>query len=340
MFCYKKNLIFCLIIVSLSSAFFISCKESSSPTTAQNKILTDANIAKLQGFADQAISFTPGLVAYVAVEGEGELYITRGVSNLTTNEPINPKNFFRIASNTKTFTAEAVLILADEGKIDLNKPINFYLPELNIPSGDVITVRMLGNMTSGLFSYTADSATMMNYYNAKGTLVYTPQQLIAATCRHSLDFTPGSQYEYCNTNFVILGSLIAKVTGESVPQVFQERIFTPLGMTNTSWPYSFYLPYPYTHGYSAVIGPLTDCTNWSPSWGDAAGQLVSNIADLKIWIKEITQGNLLSAASKAERYRWVDENVAGYPGVYEYGYGLMKYKNWIGHSGIISGYNS
>lgn len=339
-FNYKKNYFFPFLIISLLSTFFISCKESSSPSAPQKIILTDANIVKLQTAADKVISYAPGLVAYIAVEGEGDLCITRGVSNLATNEPMDADNYFRIASNTKSFTTEAILILSDEGKIDLNKSISYYLPELNIIGGDSITVRMLGNMTSGLSNYSADSTLQTNYYNSRGEIVYTPEQLIAAVNKHPLDFTPGSQYEYCNTNMILLGLLITKVTGESVSQVFTEKIFQPLGMINTYWPDSRYLPSPYTHGYSVKIGALTDVTNWNPAWAGAAGILISKFSDLKIWVKEISERKLLSAASKNERFQWVDENAASNPGVNFYGFGLMKFRDWIGHSGVIEGYNS
>ena len=336
---HKKNYIITLLIISFLSVFSQSCKNNSSLTEPQNKILTDKIIAKLQAAADKVITNynAPGIAAYIAVEGEGDLYITRGVSNLETNERMNINNYFRIASITKTFTTEAVLILVDEGKIDLNKPISFYLPELKIPSGDKITVRMLGNMTSGLFNYSADSTFLMQMYGSKGTMVFTPEDLVAASTRHPLDFTPGSKYEYCNSNIIVLGLLIKKVTGEVVSQVMNERIFQPLGISHTYWPLSCYLPYPYSHGYSAKLGSLLDETNWSPSWGDAAGILISNISDLKIWIKEIYQRNLLSTVTKGERFKWVDQDGGG---VSFYGFGLEKINGWIGHPGIIEGYNS
>jgi D-alanyl-D-alanine carboxypeptidase len=328
---------FCLFILSAISLMTISCKEGVADP--QLSVLTTENLVKLQAAADKIIINykTPGLAAYIAVEGEGELFITRGVSNLATNEPMSANNHFRIASITKTFTTEAVLILADEGEIDLNKSISSYLPEFNIPSGDQITVRMLGNMTSGLFSYTDDSTTMMQLYNSMGEQVFTPEELASAACKHPIQFTPGTKYDYCNSNAILLGLLIKKVTGKSVADVFTEKIFQPLGMTNTFWPSSRYLPYPYSHGYTAKSGSLIDVTNWNPSWGDAAGILISNLSDLKIWIKEIRERNLLSNSAKEERFKWVDQDGAG---VMYYGFGLEKISGWIGHPGIIEGYNS
>ncbi|MCX6175509.1 MAG: serine hydrolase [Ignavibacteriales bacterium] len=329
--------LFYFLIVFTLTFIAISCKEGL--TEPHLTVLTNENLIKLQSAADRVITNykTPGLAAYIKVEGEGELYITRGVSNLATNEPMNANNYFRIASITKTFTTETVLILVDEGKIDLNKSISSYLPEYNIPSGDKITIRMLGNMTSGLFTYSADSVLMTQMYNSKGEKIFTPEDLVAASFRHPLNFTPGSKYEYCNTNTIILGLLIKKVTGEPVAQVMSERIFQPLGLVNTFWPLSRFMPYPYTHGYSAKTGSLLDETNWSPSWGDAVGILISNFSDLKIWIREIYERNLLSTSTKNERFQWVDQDGAG---VLFYGFGLEKLNGWIGHPGIIEGYNS
>ncbi|MFA4853416.1 MAG: serine hydrolase, partial [Bacteroidales bacterium] len=113
----KKHYFFPLLIISLLSFVNQSCKKDSSPTEPQKKILTEETIAKLQATADKVMMDkpTPGLIAYISVEGEGELYISRGVGNLTTSEPMNINNYFRMASVTKTFTTEAVLILAGEG---------------------------------------------------------------------------------------------------------------------------------------------------------------------------------------------------------------------------------
>jgi len=338
---WKFTNLYSLLIVCLFAFIAISCKESSSPTEPQPSILTKETIGKLQAAANKVMmeNQTPGMMAYISVEGEGELDITRGVSNLVTSEPMNINNYFRIGSITKTFTSEAVLILADEGKIDLNKSISFYFPELKIPSGDKITIRMLGNMTSGLFDYTNDMNLWTPYINSNGEEVFTPEQLIALSLSHPILFEPGTKYDYCNTNFILLGLLIKKVTGEEVRDVFNEKIFQPLGMKNTFWPITNYLPYPYNHGYSSLLtGSSIETTNWNTSWGDAAGILISNISDLKIWTKELYERKLLSDKMKSERFAWVDDQDE--PGVKYSGFGIEKVFDWIGKSGSIYGYNS
>ncbi|MCK9212646.1 MAG: beta-lactamase family protein [Ignavibacteriaceae bacterium] len=337
---WKFTNLFSLLIVCHFAIILISCKESSSPTESPNKILNAETIEKLQAAADKVMMKTqaPGLMAYIGVEGEGDgLYITRGVSNLATSEPMNISNHWRIGSITKTITAEAVLILADEGKIDLNKSISFYFPEYKIPSGDKITIRMLGNMTSGLYDYTTNLDWWTSYTSSNQQKVFTREELAAIVFNNPIQYEPGTKYYYNNSNFLVLGLLIKKVTGKEVIDVFNEKIFQPLGMKNTFWPITRYLPFPYSHGYSLDNNSLIDVTNYNPSWGDAAGILISNISDLKIWAKELGERKLLSEKMKNERFAWVDSDV---PGLKYSGFGLEKILDWVGHPGAIFGYNS
>jgi len=337
---WKFTNLFSLLIVCLFAFIAISCKESSIPTEPQIKTLNAETIEKLQAAADKVMmeNQTPGMMAYISVDGEGEgIYITRGVSNLATSEPMNINNSFRIGSITKTVTTEAVLILVDEGKIDLNQSISFYLPELNIPSGDKITIPMLANMSSGLFNYTDDMNLWTPYINSNGEKTFTPEELLALSFSHPLLFEPGTEYNYCNTNTVLLGLLIKKVTGKEVRDVFNEKIFQPLGMKNTFWPNTRYLPYPYNHGYTAQLtGSLIETTNWNASWGDAAGILISNISDMKIWTKEMYDCKLLSDKMKSERFAWIDDE----PGGKYSGFGIEKVFDWVGKAGSLPGYNS
>ena len=328
----KSNLFITILFSSLLIGFTLSCKDGI--TEPQPSILTKENIEKLQTALDKVMmnKQTPGMMVYLCVEGEGELYLSRGVSNLVTSEPMNVNAYFRLGSVTKTFTSEAVLILADEGKIDLNRSISSYLPDLKIPSGDKITIRMLGNMTSGLADYTKDMKFWDALTNSNGQMTFTAEKLLDIVLIKPVQFEPGTQYYYCNTNYILLGLLIKKVTGKEVIDVFNEKMFQPLGMKNTFWPNTNYMPYPYNHGYANSV----DVTNWSPSGGDAAGILISNFPDLKIWGKELNERNLLSSKMKNERIEWITTT---FPGV-DSGFGLEKYHDWVGKDGSIPGYNT
>lgn len=304
---------------------------------APPKVLTQEVKAQLEAASDSVFAQVAptGMIALISVEGEGDYYIRRGVSNRLTGVTMNEENYFRIGSNTKTLTGAAVLILADEGKINLDTPIASYLPEYNIPNGDRITVRMLGNMTSGLFNYSDDELFLEPFFASGYSLAYTPQQLLVTAFSHPPYFLPGpgAPHRYCNTDIVLLGLLMEKVAGKSAKQVIDEKVIQPMGLTHTYWPDSGALAAPYTHGYSIQddSGRLMDVSTWNPSWGYTAGVLVSTFADMKVWARAVADGSLLSERARAERFKWVDDH---------YGFCVMKAGNWIGHPGTIFGYNS
>lgn len=327
----KKFITLFLIVISISA--FSCAVEERNPVQPASIVITDDIKGKLNFAADSvfmAVS-TPGMMALVSAEGEEDFIIKRGVNNLLTGEPMNENYYFRIASNTKTFTGLAVLMLADEGKINLDSSISFYLPQYNIPNGNRITIRMLGRMKSGLFNYSEDAAFWQDFYASGCTKSYIPDTLLAIAFRHPVNSEPDASYEYCNTNTVLLGLLMEKVTGLKAEQVIYAKILQPLGFTNTFWPNTVFLPAPYVHGYSAAYGSFQDASNWNPSWGYTAGAMISRFSDMKRWPKIIAEGQFLSAQMKAERFNWVDNH---------YGFQVMKKGDWIGHAGNMFGYNS
>ena len=328
----KKLLIYTGIVLCLSM-IIISCSKENISYEQPVTILTREREAALEAAADSVFMTVsaPGMIALISVEGEGDYIIKRGVSNIVTLEPMNENNYFRIASITKTFTGTAVLVLADEGKINLDSTISYYLPEYNVPNGNLITIRMLGNMTSGLYNYTDDPGIWIELYESNFTKTYTPDTLLAIAFAQPVKFPPGTMYDYCNTNTVLLGLLMEKVTGKTAKQVIEEKVIHPLNLQNTYWPASVFLFSPYTHGYNTGFGKLLDATNWNPSWGYTAGALISTIPDLKLWAKALAEGKLLSEAMKLERFTWVQNH---------YGFCIMKVDNWVGHPGTMFGYNS
>jgi len=320
--------------LAMGALLLLSCSGESTPV--QPRILTEAVKAQLETAADRVFAELrpPGMIALISVEGEGDYLIKRGVSNTETGRPMSEDDHFRIGSNTKTLVGTAVLILVDEGKVRLDTPIATYLPEYNIPNGNRITVRMLGNMTSGLFDYASDPAFFDPLLASSGySYAYTPGELLAVSFRHVPNFEPGAMWDYCNTNFVLLGLLLEKVTGKPAKQVIQEKVIQPMGLTHTYWPDAGAQTAPYTHGYTSYFGNTVDATNWNPSWADTAGILISTFADMKIWAKAVAEGTLLSKQMQAERFKWGADNV-------HYGFGVTLAWSWIGHAGTIFGYNS
>ncbi|MFY9920121.1 MAG: serine hydrolase domain-containing protein, partial [Mycobacterium sp.] len=150
-----------------------------------------------------------------------------------------------------------------------------------------------------------------------------------------MDFPPGTQYKYCNTNTVLLGMVVTKVTGLQLGDYFQQNIFDPLGLADTSYPPNGLMPAPYAHGYNqSPDGETFDAALWNPSWADAAGKIVSNLEDMKNWAAALGKGTLLRPDTQARR---VSNGTSAAPGV-NYDFAIFDVHSWVGHNGDIPGY--
>jgi D-alanyl-D-alanine carboxypeptidase len=245
-------------------------------------------------------------------------------------------NHFRIGSNTKGFTGTVILKLVDEGKLTLDQKVSTLLD--GVPNGENITVRQLLNMTSGLVNYSETDA--FNVILRSDTAHrYKRDELLGFAFAKPNEFDPGTKWEYSNTNTVLLGKIIEKLTGRSVAQAFAQYLFRPLGMRNTSWPTSSAMPRPYAHGYTDDTNgrKVVDATNWNPTWADAAGQLVSNVYDMEKWARALGTGSLISPAMQRERLTWV-KDIPDARGTY--GLAIGRAGNWLHHQGELPGYNT
>jgi D-alanyl-D-alanine carboxypeptidase len=281
----------------------------------------------------------PGAIVALSIPGEIEYAKAFGVGDTATGEPMLVNDFTRIGSVTKTFTGTAILQLVDQGKISLSDPISRYVD--GVPFGDVITLDLLGRMRSGLPDYTQTDEFLNRVYTELPTspdaFTTTPQELIEAAFRQPMDFPPGTDYRYCNTNTVLLGMVVEKVAGLPLGEYFQQNIFGPLDLQRTSYPPNGLLPVPYPHGYSkAPDGDIVDATLWNPSWGDAAGKIVSDLADMTVWAVALGKGTLLRPDTQAQR---ISNGTAAAPGV-DYDFALFNAHGWLGHNGDIPGYTT
>jgi D-alanyl-D-alanine carboxypeptidase len=283
----------------------------------------------------------PGVILGVWQRGEAPIvkaYGSREV-DLATHErgrPMRTGLYIRIGSETKTFTGTAVLQLVDEGKVGLEDPISKYVK--GVPNGESITVRELGDMRSGLVSYTATEEWAKQFF-ANPFRPWTPSELLAYSFGQPPLFPPNGTFNYSNTNFVLLGLLVEEVTGEPLGQYFERHIIRPLQMTHTVFPSSAAFPRPHASGYTEqdAAGTVAETTNWDPSWGWAAGAMISDLHDLRIWAKSLATGSLLSPATQRQRERFIPA-----PGLEpaRYGFALFDVKGWIGHNGSLPGYGS
>ena len=280
----------------------------------------------------------PGAIVGISVPGVVDYVRAFGTADTTTGEPMVVDDHMRIGSVTKTFSGTAVLQLVDQGRISLSDAVSRYVD--GVPNGDAITLDMLGRMRSGLYDYTNDERAFLGpiYTEApKGpdAFAFTPQQLLDIAFAHPPNFAPNAQYEYSNTNTVLLALVVERVSGLPFGVYLQRNILDPLGLTQTSYPANGAMPEPFAHGYTpAPDGRVLDAAFWNPSWADAAGRIVSTYADQRIWAAAVGNGTLLAPATQAARMANPSEVV---PGV-AYGFALFNAHGWIGHNGDIPGY--
>jgi D-alanyl-D-alanine carboxypeptidase len=270
---------------------------------------------------------------------------TAGVADLETKSEVPADGYVRIGSNTKTFTAVTVLQLVGEGKVKLDKPVETYLPGLlrgDGVDGRRITVRQLLQHTSGLPEYTD--------FLAKGALpfqhtYFQPRELLDMALKKKAAFAPGTKWLYTNTNYIVAGLLIEKVTGRPAIEEITKRTIDRLGLRHTYFPNvgDERLRTPHAKGYHRddPSKPLTDLTVFDPSSAWTAGQMVSTPSDLNRFFTAVLDGKLLKPAQLKQMRTTVKVPEIGPGG--GYGLGLSSVKltcggtAW-GHGGAIPGY--
>jgi D-alanyl-D-alanine carboxypeptidase len=283
----------------------------------------------------------PGVILGVWQRGQAPLVKAYGTRNVNLHahvpgKPMKTSFYMRLGSETKTFTGTAVLQLVEEGKVGLEDPISKYVK--GVPDGDAITVRELGEMRSGLADYTSDK-TWAGEFLGDPEREWKPRELLAAAFALPPSFAPGARFEYTNTNFILLGLLVEKVSGERIGRYLKRHILRPLDLEHTVFPDGSEFPLPHPQGYTGqtATGLIGDSTGYNPSWAWAAGAMISNLHDLRIWAKAVATGTLLSTAVQHQRERFIP--ATGLSPV-RYGFGLYEVNGWIGHDGEVPGYES
>jgi D-alanyl-D-alanine carboxypeptidase len=314
---------------------------------------TAAPSSNLRDIAQQLVSAgSPGAIAVVRTP-RSFTSATAGLARLRPPSPVRAIDRYRVASVTKTFVATVVLQLVTEGKAQLADSVERWLPGL-VPDGRRITLRELLNHTSGLFDYADDMA----YFGARVARpgrIWTPRQLVAIAVRHKLLFGPGSDWDYSNTNYVVLGLVVEAVTGRPLQTELRNRIFHPLGLRSTSYPFATALRGRVVHGYVKSIqgvpiprGQTLDATSRVAPDGWGAGQMVSNAGDLTRFYAALLSGRLLPPVQLAAMKSTVrgTHAVLGTPVEFSAPYGLglevvrLGCGTVYGHDGDLPGYRN
>ncbi|MFI1257236.1 serine hydrolase domain-containing protein [Streptomyces netropsis] len=299
--------------------------------------LTPAVAAELDAAVRQVMRETqvPGVTVGLWTPDKGSYVRTFGVADKATGAPMATDLYTRIGSETKTFTVTALLRLVDQRKVGLDDPIGKYVK--GVPNGDRITLRELAGMRSGLFNYSEDDD-FDKELEADPNRPLTPQQLLDYSFKHPVQFQPGAQFDYSNTNLILLGLVVEKVTGRPLHEVIKRDVLKPAGLHHTLFPTGAEIPDPHAHGYTnqTASGEIEDATDWNPSWAWAAGAMLSDLQDLRRWARILATGTLLTPATQAERLKTTPMGIPGDG----YGLGIFNVQGWIGHNGSLPGYES
>ena len=310
---------------------------TATSSSAPIKPIDEALAQRLDVAVNQAMTTAGVPGAIVGIWGpDGDYVRAFGAADKSTRAPMRTDFYSRIGSVTKTFTVTAILQLADQGKLDLDDSIAEFVD--GVPLGDRITLRQLARMQSGLANYSA-SPDFQHTMFADPQRAFTPRELLSYALAQPNQFAPGQAFEYSNTNTILLGLVVQKVSGQPLPSYIQEHILTPLSLGHTSFPVDNAFPDPHAQGYTeqTADGKQTLATDWNPSWGWAAGAMISTLDDMHTWAVALATGKLLTPQTQQQRLQTV-----GSPGMPSDGYGLGIFNlgGWIGHNGSLPGYQT
>ncbi|MDT0310026.1 serine hydrolase domain-containing protein [Streptomyces sp. DSM 44917] len=280
-----------------------------------------------------------------ATRGEDRWRGAAGVADTRTGRPVTPGMVHRVGSVTKTFTAVAVLRLAETGRIGLDDPVARHLPALEAQGLDpAVTIRMLLNHTSGIADYddllypTVES--VAEYRHRR----FAPEELVRIGLSAPPPGAPGERHSYANTNYILAGLLLERVTGTTAEAFITRHVIRPAGLRHTTLPVSAAIPGPNARLYEGLYGlldPPLDVTVYDPSYVWTAGALLSTMEDLTRFYDALFDGELLTPASLDAMLSTVpietpDGQVLGAYGLGIYPVGLPCGTFW-GHDGRVWG---
>jgi CubicO group peptidase (beta-lactamase class C family) len=326
---FRKRSISCVVL------FVLAVLPSSFAQTAP--LLAPDLRTKIDGIAHHVLETTGVPSASLAVVKDGKVVYVQayGDARLDPRTPSQPQMRYSIGSISKQFTAAAILMLAEEGKLSLDDPVSKYVPGLT--RGNEVTIRELLSHTSGYQDFWPQDYVpplMLQPIGADG--------IMDRWARKPLDFGPGTKWQYSNTNYVIAGVIVEKVSGMPLLQLLSQRIFAPLGMKSVADTNENKLPPTDPAGYLRyALGPLHPAPKEGNGWMFAAGELAMTAEDLAKWDISMVQETVLKPAS----YHEMETEVLLKNGVgTRYGLGVQVMSigghRVLEHGGEVSGFTA
>jgi CubicO group peptidase (beta-lactamase class C family) len=315
------------------SACFLMLTLAGLPAAAATPSDTE-----LTRYADELLSKTypadaPGATALVVRNGKVLLRKGYGMADLELGVPVRPEMVFELGSVTKQFTAAAILMLQERGKLSVQDEITKYLPDYPT-HGQKITIEHLLTHVSGIPSYTG-----LPEWPAKWREDLTVDQLIAMFKDKPLEFNPGTQWSYDNSGYILLGAIIEKVSGKTYEDFVEQEIFAPLGMKHSFYNHNEELVPGRVQGYEKEGDTYRRARYLSMTHPYAAGSLISNVDDLWLWEQGLSSGKLLRQESLGQMFTPA-RLTSGANSHYAYGWNTFEYngRKVLEHGGGIFGF--
>src|SRR5271167_2104565 len=313
--------VFTVVVAFAQTTSTLSSDLRQKIDQAVNDVLTEADVPS----------------ASVAIVENGRIVYVQayGAARLDPRTPARPEMRYSIGSISKQFTAAAILMLAEEGKVSLDDPVSKYIPGLT--RGNEVTLRQLLSHTSGYQDYWPQDYVMPMMLKP-----VTPYEILDRWARIPLDFDPGTKWQYSNTNYVIAGVIVEKVSGMPLWTLLGKRVFTPLGMKSITDTNDKALPQTDPGAYFRyALGPLHSAPKEGKGWMFAAGELAMTAKDLAKWDISMIEQTVLKPAS----YKEMETVVLlknGAPTRYGLGVGvsMMSGHRVLEHGGEVSGFTA
>ncbi len=296
------------LTVTLAAGALAAPASAATPRPGHGDHRHEATQGALDGIVAEGV---PGVTAQVR-DKYGSWNAASGVGDLRRGTPRGKHDSFRVGSITKTFVATVLLQLQAEGRIDLDDTVGKWLPgvvEGNEHDGDAITVRQILNQTSGIADYSRDDEFSRKVFSTEFFKhrydTWTPEQLVKLAMRNKRVFEPGKGWGYSNTNYVVAGMIIKKVTGNAYGDEIERRVIEPLDLKATIAPGTrATMPRPSSRAYGKLpLDPEAktyDVTELNPSFASSAGEVISDSADLNRFYSALLGGRLLPKEQLAE----------------------------------------
>ena len=309
---------------------------ASSPTKETNSLPPETS-KKIDDTATKMLSENGVPSASIAVVKDGKQAYTKayGLADIASHSPATTSMIYSIGSISKQFTAASILLLAEEGKLSLDDPVGRWLP--NLTRANEVTIRQVLSMTSGYQDYWPQDYVMPSMMKA-----VSAEEILKGWTLKPLDFEPGTKWQYSNTNYVVTGVIVERLSGMSVLDFLRRRVFEPLGMKNVFDCDSSALPSGAPTRYHRYgLGPARPAPKEGKGWLFAAGELAMTASDLAKWDISIIDQAILTPQSYREMEKAeLLKNGAGTQYGLGVGISLVNGRRVLAHSGEVSGFTT